>query len=287
MPRDLYDCTAAELATHSVEHLDHDTSPSAAAAWLDENGYDAAPVYADDEPIGFIHKDDVSTDDNGDTLDDTLTPLTIDYMISGDTPFTDALSALIESPVYFLGGYNHVTGILTRADLNTAPARIYLFDRITYLEEHLRELILDRKPDWKTTPVTADELDDIEARHADAQAANVALDELHYAQFSTLETIVTSADPCWQACGFTTSGGASSRLNEVTDLRNDVAHANLLVENTDSNEFLSDGRTTDNLYNTLETIHDVLSNLQDAGYDPGTTKVQDKHASTAPGSPQE
>lgn len=284
MPRDLYNCTAAELATHSVEHLDHDTPPSTAAGWLAENGYDAAPVYADDDPIGFIHKDDVTTDDDGNTLDDHLTPLTIDYMISGDTAFPAVLDALIEKPVYFLGGHNHVTGILTRADLNTAPARIYLFDRITYLEEHLRELILDTKPDWKTTPVTTAELDDIEDRYEDAQAANVALDELHYAQFSTLETIVTSVEACWQTCGFSTKGSADSRLHEVTDLRNDVAHANLLVENTDSNEFLSDGRTTENLYDTLGTINDVLSNLQDAEYDPGATKPHDEATLPSPGS---
>lgn len=124
MTRDLYDCTAAELATHSVEHLEHDTPPRDAAAWLNENGYDAAPVYANDDPIGFIRTDDVTTDDDGNTPDDHLTALTIDYMISGDTSFTAVLSALIENPVYFLGDPNHVTGILTRADLNTAPVRI-------------------------------------------------------------------------------------------------------------------------------------------------------------------
>ena len=274
MPRDLYDCTAAELATHSVEYLEHDTPPSDAAAWLNENGYDAAPVYADNDPIGFIHTDDVTTDDDGNTLDDHLTPLTIDYMISGDTSFTAVLSALIENPVYFLGGPNHVTGILTRADLNTAPVRIYLFDRITYLEEHLRELILDKKPDWKTTPVTANELDNIEDRYEDAQAANVALEEIHYASFSALETIVTSVEACWQTCGFSAKGGADSRLHEVTDLRNDVAHANLLVENTDSNEFLSNGRTTENLYTTLETIDQVLTNLQEAGYAPDPSEAR-------------
>lgn len=78
-----FDCTAAKLATYSVEYLDHDTSPSDAAAWLNENGYDAAPVYDDSDPVGFIHADDVTTDDDGDTLDDYLTLLTIDAMISG------------------------------------------------------------------------------------------------------------------------------------------------------------------------------------------------------------
>ena len=268
MPRDLYDCPAAELATSSVEHLQLDTSPSAAAEWLTENGYDAAPIYADGSPVGFVHKEDVAIDDNDGSLEDCLTPLTIDYLISGDTSFTGALSALIEKPIYFLGGHNHVTGVLTRADLNTASARIYLFDRITYLEEHLRELILDQAPDWKQTPVTVDELDDIEDRYKDAQAANVALEEIHYAQFSTLNTIISSAEACWQACGFSTKGEAGSRLHDVRELRNDVAHANLLVENTDSNEFLNSGRTTENLYDTLETISQVLTTLQESGYAP-------------------
>lgn len=282
MPRDLYDCTATELATRPVERLPYDTPPSDAAVWLEKNGYDAAPVYRDNDPIGFVHKDDVTTDADSDTLDGHLTPLTIDHLISGDAAFTTVLSALIETPVYFLGGHNDVAGILTRADLNTAPARIYLFDRITYLEEHLRELVLDRAPNWKNTPVTQDTIEEIEKRHADAQAANVALDEIHYAQFSALETIVTSVDACWETCGFSTKGAAGTALHGITELRNDVAHANLLVENTDSNEFLSSGRTTENLYNTLETIETILTNLQEAGYDPGTSATHDSAVTSGP-----
>ncbi|WP_435101837.1 CBS domain-containing protein [Halarchaeum sp. P4] len=268
MPRDLYDCTASDLATHSIEHLQRETSPSDAAAWLADRGYDAAPVYDGGDPLGFVHKDDVSTDDAGDTLDNHLTPLTIDYMISGDADFTAVLAALIENPVYFIGGHNHVSGVLTRADLNTAPARIYLFDRITYLEEHLRALILDRAPNWTANHVSASVLDDIENRHAEAEAANVALDKVHYAQFSTLESVVASDEACWRACGFDTKGAASAELDAVTDLRNDVAHANLLVENTGGDGVLNTGRTTENLHDTLETIDNVLANLQDAGYDP-------------------
>jgi hypothetical protein len=274
MGRDLHDCTATELATQPVEHIDHDTAPADAAEWLANNGYDAAPVYESGEPVGFLHKADVTTDSDGGTLTEHLTALTIDHIISGDTSFSGVLSALIPKSVYFLGGHTHVTGILTRADLNTAPARMYLFDRITCLEEHLRELILSEAPGWKNTPVTADELDDIEKRYEDAQTANVALTEIHYAQFSTLETIVSSVEACWRVCGFTSKGGASTALHNVTELRNDVAHANLLVENTDSNEFLSAGRTTENLHDTLETIDDVLTALQDAGFAPGTATTQ-------------
>lgn len=271
MPRALYECTAAELATRSVESLPRETAPDEAAAWLTEKGYDAAPVSADGDLVGFLYKDDVTTEDTGETLAEYLTPLTIDYMISGDAGVPAILAALMEYPVYFLGGHNHVTGVLTRADLNTAPTRIYLYDRITYLEELLRELILDTTPEWKDTPVTVGELDDIEARYEDAQAANVALDEIHYAQFSTLKTIITSVTDCWEVCGFSTKATAESRLHEVTQLRNDVAHANLLVQNTASDSFLNSGRTTENLSTILDTITDVLSALHEAGYDSDPT----------------
>jgi hypothetical protein len=268
--RHLYESTAAELATGSVEHVSYNTAPGAAAEWLVTNGYDAAPVDRNGDPVGFIHEDDVDTDDTGDTLETALTPLTIDYLISGDTSFAESLEALIEEPVYFLGGHNRITGILTRADLNTPPARMYLFDRITYLEEHLRELISAEVPDWKQTPVSTDEIDGIEARYTDAKAANVELSEIHYAQFSTLSTIVSSVDACWQECGFSTTGEAQSRLHDITELRNDVAHANLLVENTESDEFLSSGRTTENLYTLLADIEQILTSLQDGGNAPLT-----------------
>ncbi|MDZ5813200.1 CBS domain-containing protein, partial [Halorubrum sp. AD140] len=49
-------------------------------------------------------------------------------------------------------------------------------------------------------------------------------------------------------------------------------HANLLVENTDSDGFLNSGRTTENLSTTLESINKVLTNLQEAGYDPETAE---------------
>lgn len=99
------------------------------------------------------------------------------------------------------------------------------------------------------------------------------LSEIHYAQFSTLGTIVSSAEACWQQCGFSTTGEAQSRLHDITELRNDVAHANLLVENTDSDEFLSSGRTTENLYTLLEEIDRILTSLQGAGYAPATATV--------------
>jgi hypothetical protein len=57
----------------------------------------------------------------------------------------------------------------------------------------------------------------IEDRYEDAQAAKVALEELQYAQFSTLETIVTSAEACWRTCGFSMSVPLQQKGTEALD----------------------------------------------------------------------
>lgn len=63
---------------HTLESLDCDTAPS-----------DAAPVYADDDPVGFLHKDDVTTDDGGNTLD-TISDVLEHLQEGGHDPRTSA-----------------------------------------------------------------------------------------------------------------------------------------------------------------------------------------------------
>lgn len=181
-------------------------------------------------------------------------------MISPDASFEELLSALYAAPVYFLGGQNRLTGILTRADLNTSPATMHLFDRLTLLEERFRTLIQETVPDWKdSVPIDQNVIDDIERRHADAQRANIDLAEIHYAQFSTLTTIISSTDACWRACGFSSDHRASSQLDDLTELRNAVAHAQQLVQNTDGG--LGSGRTIGWLEQTYLTLTACLDAL--------------------------
>ena len=102
-------------------------------------------------------------------------------------------------------------------------------------------------------------MDDIEERHADARRANIELDEVHYAQFSTLATIVSSIEDCWDACGFSSDHRASSQLDDLTDLRNSVAHSQLIVQHT--GEGLGQGRTIGTVEQTYATLTDCLDAL--------------------------
>jgi hypothetical protein len=260
MGRDLYVCTAGDLATGSVASRPPDATVAATTDWLESEGFDVAPVIDGETVVGYVELEDLQDAAADNQIGEHTNPVTLEEIISTDATFDEGLSALYGAPFYFLGGRNRLTGILTRADLNTSPAMIHLFDRITLLEERFRDLICDEVPDWKDrVPLDPDIVEDIEERHADARRSNIGLDEIHYAQFSTLATIISSIEACWNSCGFSRDHRASSQLDDLTELRNSVAHSQLIVQHT--GEGLGKGRTIGKVEQTYTTLMDCLDAL--------------------------
>lgn len=260
MGRDLYVCTAGDLATRSIASQSPDATVAATTDWLESEGYDVAPIIDGETVMGYVELDHLQDAAADDQIAAHTNPVTLEEIISTDATFDEVLSALYEAPFYFLGGRNRLTGILTRADLNMSPAMIHLFDRITLLEERFRDLILDEALDWKErVPLDPNVVEDIEERHVDARQSNIELDEIHYAQFSTLATIISNIEACWDACDFSSDHRASSQLDDLTELRNCVAHSQLIVQHT--GEGLGKGRTIGKVEQTYTTLTDCLDAL--------------------------
>jgi len=262
MSRDLYACDAGDLATRSIESLDPETGVEEATEWLEEQGYDVAPVMEEQSVAGYVIADSLPTDPPETRVWAHTEPITIEEIISSDASFREVLSALYDAPFYFLGGRNQLKGILTRADMNHSPARIHLFDRLTLLEERFRNLICELAPDWKEqVMINPDVVESIEERHERARRSNIDLEEIHYTQFSTLVTIVTEVEDCWKVCGFTRDHRASSQLDDLVNLRNDVAHSNQIVQNTDGG--LGRGRTIGTVEQAYDTLISCLESTQE------------------------
>ena len=257
----LYQCTARDLATADPQTRTADESVGTAATWLRTNGYDVAPVVDDNTPVGYVALEDLADAPPDNPIGDHARPISLDRIISVDAAFGEVLTALYESPFYFLGGQNRVTDVLTRADVNKPPATIHLFDRLSLLEKRFRELIQERAPDWKSD-VSIDQgvVDDIVDRHRAARSANLELAEIHYAQFSTLVRIVSEVEPCWQACGFSSDHRAASQLDDLKELRNAVAHSNRILETTNEG-LMETGRTIGILEGTYRTLESCLREL--------------------------
>ena len=252
-------CPASRVATTPVETISADRTAEHAAGRLERGGFDAAPV-AGDTPTQFVTLAALHNADPETEVRDVASPITLTDTLSADAPYASVVDALRDQSVYFLGGRHGVTGIVTRADLNADVSRLHLFSRISVLEQRLRRLLVEADVTLDSLTIAPAVIEDVDDRHRKAKRANVELDRVHYAQFSTLVAAVTDVERCWSACGYDSAHHASSRLGEITDLRNDVAHATPIVQNTDSAE-IGTGRTVGNLADCYTEIEAVVAEL--------------------------
>lgn len=255
-------CTAGDIATANPEVCPADDITTA-ANWLTERDYDSAPVSEDGRPSGYVTRDATEAASPDTSLAEITEPLTVDVLIAGDSSLDTVLEALYDRPFYYLADRNQVTGVLTRADLNTEPVYQHLYTKLSQLEQAFRKTIQKHVPDWRdTTPIHPDVLDDIDERLADAKDAGVALDPIHYAQFSTLVTIIGNSDAASQALDFDAGHQASSQLDPIKDLRNDVAHSTPIIQNTDRG-LTESGRTITHLLDQHQLIEELLATHTD------------------------
>lgn len=261
MTGELYECTARQLATPDPDTVQSDIMVGEAIDWLQKAGYDYAPVLDAKEPVGYVSIELLSHSRDEQPISQVMNEIRLKHVISSDAQFIDILTGLEDQPFYLLGGKNRVTGIITRADLNTSPARIHLFDRISLLEIELRKLIAELAPDWKEDVLLhPDIVEEIERLYSEAQRANIELSEIHYAGFAALVKVITHYEGCWSACGYEADHKARSDLSKIKDLRNDVVHSNLILQTTGEEDGVNGRSISDlvRLYQILIECNKIL-----------------------------
>ena len=105
------------------------------AHMLHERDFDLAGVQEkkDGPVIGFVTTQSLKEG----IIRNHLTPLIAEHLISDATPLLSVLSVLKKKRYSFVLVGKGVKGIVTRADLNKPPLRIYLFGLVSLLEMHL------------------------------------------------------------------------------------------------------------------------------------------------------
>lgn len=103
---------------------------------LDARGFDIAGVQKSETGpvLGFVLKDELLS---GFTRDH-MKPMNAGNLISDNTPLKGLLAVLRRRESAFMLSGSSVCGIVTRADLNKPPIRVYLFGLISLLEMHLQ-----------------------------------------------------------------------------------------------------------------------------------------------------
>jgi hypothetical protein len=191
---------------------------------LGKLGFDLAGVQAHEAGpvIGFVTRDLL----NDGLVSDHRQPLTAEHLISDATSLPLALEVLRKKTHVFVLVGPEVRGIVTRADLNKPPVRVYLFGVISLLEMHLGFWIRHHygNNSWQAE-LTSDRREKAMKIQVDRQAQNQETDLLDCTEFCDKRVLVVGSDPLRETLGLGQKRKAIDLLKRAESLRNLLAHS--------------------------------------------------------------
>ncbi|MBI2890730.1 MAG: hypothetical protein HYY13_08090 [Nitrospirae bacterium] len=214
----------AEAISERLQSWPADASAAKTAKEMEGLGFDVAGVQGmgSQSVTGFVKRESLTTG----TVGDHAQRLTAEVLISEASPLPVVLSALKARPQLFVLTGNETGGIVTRADLNKPPVRMYLFGIITLLEMHLRDWITQAYDgdSWqkKLTPARLKSARDLQAER---RKRNQDLGLLDCLQFCDKRDLVVRRDELRRQLALGTKDEGHGFLKRAEDLRNHLAHA--------------------------------------------------------------
>lgn len=160
---------------------------------------------------------------------DRVRPL-VDYeVISESTPILDVMELLLEYPQVFVKVKRNVRMIVSRADLDSIPVRIWLFGMVSILEVELRNKIRSMGNDWQQL-LSEGRLVYAQNLFLMKQQRNEEVELLDCLQIVDLSSIISKQ---WDSYKSQFSGIDKKRFsktfNQMRDLRDELAHAQKLT----------------------------------------------------------
>lgn len=235
-----------------VAHLMEDliTSPRAA-------GLEAAAARMSEARIDVVGASDETADGArvvGYFSRAGFTPFANDDVMPATSSLKDALAALRTKERVFVhdAGPDRVIGIVTRADLQKPPFRLYCFGLLTLLEMHLLQLIraeFGNDDDAACAMLSAERAHECRGKFEDRKRKGLDIGIADCLQLGDKFTIIGKVKDMRARIGF---GGNEWRrfAGEVRDIRDDLAHGQLLDGGRDWTDVIARMLEVEALLNT-------------------------------------
>jgi hypothetical protein len=157
---------------------------------------------------------------------DHVQSITADLLISDATPLVGLLSVLRDREQIFVLVGPEVRGIVTRADLNKPPVRVYLFGLISLLEMHLGFWVRAAYPqDAWTQGLPRKRIEKAKKLQADRRARNQETTLLDCLQLCDKRDLLLAREDLRQNLCIGAVHEARAFLKRAEDLRNLLAHS--------------------------------------------------------------
>jgi hypothetical protein len=195
-------------------------------AFMEERNFDVVGVRQNGIVDGYVKRSDLT----GGTLEDHLTRFEPDLQVDETTSILGVLRLLRDSPRVFVVVMGHVSGIVTKGDLQKAPVRMYIFGVLSLLEMQFLRLIRRALPNDSWKPLLSPKrIDEATKVLEDRRRRNEDIDLADCLQFCDKVTIVTKNPKLREKLDFQSAGKAETLLEKFRKLRDDLVHAQDII----------------------------------------------------------
>jgi hypothetical protein len=191
-------------------------------SFMTTRDYDVVGIRREGQVVGFVEKSSLEMGDCGlyqQPFDKTL-------VLCDSVPLLTVLMELNQASFVFITVLGKVGGIITRADLQKPPVRMWLFGIVTLIEMRFGELIGRHCPgdSWKNFLSEA-RLQKAQVLLDERRRRNQSLDLFDCLQFSDKGQIIARNEGLRMATVFLSRRQAEEGIKKLEQLRNNLAHA--------------------------------------------------------------
>lgn len=189
---------------------------------LNHRNFDIAGVIDQDKKVvGYVR----ATDLDGGVIRQYVRDIKLEQVISDSTPLASLLQVLQVNDYLYINHGSKVVGIITKADLNKPPVRVYVFGMLSLFEMHLNIWIRHHYPDnrWQQniSKQRASKASDV---YENRKASNEDLTLLDCIQLSDKRDLLAKSGIFRDDFGFTKKG-VERFIKNIEKIRNDIAHS--------------------------------------------------------------
>ena len=213
--------TARDIA-EPLASFDGDALSANVGEFMEARDFDVIGIRSDGHIAGYVERRSLEGGACGQfrrSLDDAV-------VLDDITPLLNVLLKLGQNPFALVTALGHVSGIITRADLEKPPVRMWLFGIVTLIEMRFAELIDCHCPadTWKKYLSEA-RLQKAQALLAERSRRSQRLQLFDCLQFSDKGQIIARNEDIRKMTVFASRSQAEATVKNLEKLRNNLAHA--------------------------------------------------------------
>jgi hypothetical protein len=217
--------TARDVA-ESLASFDDETLLEDVHAFMKARDFDVVGIRREGQIVGFVPRDALGGGSSG----QHMCPLHDVAVLKDSDSLLSVLKELNRVPFLFVTAFGCVNGIITRADMQKSPVRMWLFGLVTLIEMRCTELIEQHCPanSWREYLSEA-RLQKAEALLAERSRRNQSLQLLDCLQFSDKGQVIARNEAIRERTIFPSRRQAAEVIKKLEQLRNNLAHSQDII----------------------------------------------------------